>query len=349
VTTEAAPNPKVRLLSIDGGGIRGIIPAMILTHIEEVTQKPIHELFHLIGGTSTGGILCLGLAAGIPAKKLLELYTTRGAEVFPDELTRNVVTSPMWAKYGIKKQEAVLKEVLGDRTLADTLVPTLIASYELNSNAPFFFKSWLATDKFDRGSFKNSHDNFERYNFKLVDVARATAAAPTYFPVKEISHQGQNFRFVDGGLHSNDPSLAVYSDSIKFVPNGEVVQLLSIGTGREIETPIEVATDAGWGRWAQPLVKILLDTPTRVVEYQLTQIFANTPSCYTRVQPILLKRNAKMDNISSSNIDELCAIGREQIKSPGIQDWLKILKDPRPNWDDLATAYPKQKIGPTKV
>lgn len=163
-----------KVLSIDGGGIRGIIPAMILAKIEKETKKSIAENFDLIAGTSTGGILALGLSkkgdTGGPqyeAQDLVNIYEKRGSEIFDRSFWKGVSSVVGFAdeKYSHEGIEKVLDEYFGTASLKDACTRTLISCYDISEREPLFLKSW----KENNGSVK------------MKDAARATSAAPTYF------------------------------------------------------------------------------------------------------------------------------------------------------------------------
>jgi patatin-like phospholipase/acyl hydrolase len=172
-----------KVLSIDGGGIRGIIPAMVLTEIERRTGKATSELFDLVAGTSTGGILALGLTKpeqdGAPeygAERLIELYETEGEKIFDRPVWHRLQHSG-WGlaeeKYPSKGIEEVAKRYFKDVYLAEALTEVLVTAYEIERRGPWFFKRRHARDK-----------NREGDNFLMRDVARATSAAPTFFEPK---------------------------------------------------------------------------------------------------------------------------------------------------------------------
>lgn len=138
-----------RVLSIDGGGIRGIIPAMIIAHMERKIGTPACELFDLIVGTSTGGILALGLslqdAEGRPllaAKRMVALYERHGAEIFEQSLWRKLRTvgGIFEEAYSHKALEAVLQHYFGDRTLSECGIPAMVTSYDIQHRRTVFMK-----------------------------------------------------------------------------------------------------------------------------------------------------------------------------------------------------------------
>src|SRR5208337_3624634 len=189
--TSNASEKTIRVLSIDGGGIRGILPACVLQEIETRTGKDIASLFHLISGTSTGGIIACGLLKGVPADKLKDLYVKEGGNIFSHSGWRTMET--LWnlngPKYSAENLESTLKSTFGDTWLSETSGPELLVpSYCItlpkpvgldgdrvqSTRMPFLFKSWKA-----RGTLLDSGDVPEALDFRLLDVARATSAAPT--------------------------------------------------------------------------------------------------------------------------------------------------------------------------
>ena len=200
---------KFRILSIDGGGLRGLVPLLILKEIEKITGKKIYELFDLIVGTSTGGIVACGLTASKDGKtpllsidKLIELYTTKGSVIFPYKeniFTKiNSVFNPKFCPDGLDKS---LKEYFQDLRLSNTLKPIIVTSYDIRNNEVIMFKS--------------RKSNEPGYNSLIKDVCRATSAAPTYLPSYEMSFGNKQRTCIDGGVFINNPSLAGVSDVIR--------------------------------------------------------------------------------------------------------------------------------------
>lgn len=165
----------IKILSIDGGGIRGFIPALLLTKIEQQTQKKIYELFDFFAGTSTGGIISLLLNRPdpVPASKIVEIYSDDGANrIFKKNAFTSLNYLSKGEKYNRKGIESVLAENFQEYCLKDILKPVLIPSYEMESRNAVFFA--------------NYDDRYK--DIYLKDIARATSAAPTYFePYKIVS------------------------------------------------------------------------------------------------------------------------------------------------------------------
>src|SRR4029078_3479942 len=165
---------RIRVLSIDGGGIRGIIPATVLESIEERTGKRISDLFDLITGTSTGGLLALGLvapgASGTPmytASDLVEFYVQKGHAIFARSLPHRIVALADLAeeKYQAAGIEETLHSYFDDLMLSQATTHVLVTSYEIEQRMPFFFRSSRAADA-------AKHPG---YDFLMRDVARATS------------------------------------------------------------------------------------------------------------------------------------------------------------------------------
>ncbi len=296
------------ILSVDGGGIRGIIPAIILAEIEKRTRKRVAEIFHLMAGTSTGGIVVAGLCKkderGNPqysANDLVELYQKYGAYIFKSSFLRRSIFS--WlncAQYPHKNIEFVLHKYFGEDILKNTLSNVLITSYDIHNHCPFFFKSW----KEDR--------NF----IKLRDVLRAATAAPTYFAPKYLKVNQKEMVLVDGGVFANNPAACAYASGKKLFPNDEII-LLSIGTGRT-DRSIDNSRRFGKISWIKPLLHVMFASSLDAVNYQLNQVIADK---YIRIQSQLKIASPDMDNITSKNIKSL-----QQEAKAMIEDNQKVIE-----------------------
>lgn len=274
------------ILSVDGGGIRGIIPAIVLAEIEYRTKKPISQMFDLMVGTSTGGIIVAGLCnKQYSALDLVDLYQKDGPHIFKSSFFRRSIFS--WlncAQYSCKNIECVLNRYFGDSTLADATNNLMLTSYDIKNNYPFFFKSW----KEDR--------NF----IKLKDALRATTAAPTYFVPKYLKINQKEMVLVDGGVFANNPAACAYASGKRLFPNDDIL-MLSIGTGR---TDRSIANSKRFGKigWIKPLLNMMFASSLDAVNYQLDQVIGDK---YIRIQSQLKIASPDMDNITSKNIKSL--------------------------------------------
>lgn len=319
----------IKVLSIDGGGIRGIIPAMILAEIEKRTKKPISKLFHLIAGTSTGGILALGLtkpdANGKPeytAERLIELYETEGGKIFSRSVWHRIhaVGSLSEEKYSSEGIEQVLDKYFGEARLKDALMDVLITSYEIERRIPWFFKSKNAKDPTKKG-----------YDFPMKQVARATSAAPTYFePIKiEAENASDYYALIDGGVFANNPAMCALIEAKSTYPKSDDFLVVSLGTG-ELTRRLPYDEARGWGlaRWAQPILSVIFDGVNDTVDYQLKQLLPpakDGTNRYYRFQTRLDEGNDDMDDASRTNIRVLKLLAEAIIRDNG--DTLKILCD----------------------
>ena len=313
-----------KVLSIDGGGIRGIIPAIVLAEIERRTGKRIAEMFDLVAGTSTGGILALGLTKpgqdGKPeysAKKLIELYETEGGKIFSIPVWHRVHSG--WGlaeeKYPSEGIEEVAKEYFGDVRLAQAYKEVLVAAYEIEKRGPWFFKR------------RHALDPDEGFNPFMREVARATSAAPTYFePLQLKVGSLGNRAFIDGGVHSNNPAMCAYVEAIKIHPEEKDFLVVSLGTGEPTRNmPYEEVKGWGLALWAQPILNVVFDGVADTVDYQLRELLVSESDNrrYYRFQTVLDIGKDDMDDASRTNIAALKTKAQEIIsKNDAVLDAL---------------------------
>ena len=219
-----------RILSLDGGGIRGIFPAAVLADLEGtyLGGGSVTEYFDLITGTSTGGILALGLAAGMTAGELLDLYITRGREIFPPERRAlRKIRQYFFHAYGRKAMDRILEEVLGTTKLRDAQVRLCIPSLDWKYGDVYVFKTPHHPD------YKKDGDE------AMAKVAAATAAASTYVrPVED------GYTFADGGVWANNPIMVGLVEALSsFKTERNDISILSIGCG---EDPYTISRIQRW-------------------------------------------------------------------------------------------------------
>ena len=260
-------NKKIKILCIDGGGVRGVIPARILQAIEQTTGKSICELFDIAIGTSTGGLVVLSLGVGTDntakykAADVVHFYVDSAKEIFVKSLPRKIITGlSLWgARYNNKKLGHVFQEVLGDALLSETLYAAYIPFYSLNGDAaPRIANTPLA---------KKSDDS----NFYLKNLAAATAAAPTYFaPVEFVNVAGsKQYKGADGGIFANNPELISIIAAHYKKPSFDRanVVIVSMGTGAVEKTPPMLTNDGviGWLK-DEDFVNLLLHSESEITE-----------------------------------------------------------------------------------
>ncbi len=318
-------NGLVKILSIDGGGIRGIIPGTILKYLEEKIQEKtgnsetrISDYFDLLAGTSTGGILTLALIcpneqgkAKYSAKKAVGFYIDRGTEIFSVS-TRKKITSLgglIDEKYSVGNLEKVFEEYFGKTKLSELTKPCLITSYDIKNRKEVFFN-------------KTDAKNPDR-DFLITDVARATSAAPTYFEPAHIhSLKGIANPMIDGGVFANNPAMCALVEVTKLekVPSLNDIFILSLGTGEDKKNKKTFSFDEAkdWGQigWVRPIIDIMMDANSETVDYQLNKIFESTGGTdrYYRLQPELENADPDMGNASKKNIKALVKDALEYIE-----------------------------------
>jgi predicted acylesterase/phospholipase RssA len=307
----------VRLLSIDGGGIRGLIPAVILAGMQKMLgSTPLVDLFDVVSGTSTGGLIALGLtvpgANGKPmytADDMVQLYTQDGSRIFSRSFWYRLCSlrgwiRPKWPTTGI---DAVLAEKFQSVELKDALKEVVITSYGLQHRQVRLFTRTLA----------RLH---ARDNFYMRDVARATSAAPTYFAPAEIHDIGSNSRMimVDGGVGANNPCLAALVETMKMFP-GKDVFMVSIGTGKGAR-PFPPRQALRWGilGWAVPITDVLFDAQASLAAEEMMMLLPRKhdehPNRF-RFQPTLAQANEQMDDVSPANLAALQKDAQELLDS----------------------------------
>ncbi|MDB9373599.1 patatin-like phospholipase family protein [Nodularia sphaerocarpa] len=355
-TMNTKAQSKYKILAIDGGGIRGIIPTLILAEIEKRTQKPIFSLFDLISGTSTGGILALGLTkprldeanadkepvAEYSAEDLLQIYLEYGAEIFYEPFFEKVI-GPIedifiQPKYSSEGREEILKQYFGDSPLENNLKEVFVTSYDIEQRIPVFFTNKLEKQQTESRKFRKLCGGFT-----LTDAALATSATPTYFAPHRVatSHNTNGFyTLVDGGLVANNPaSLAILEAQIskrknQQVLNTEDILVVSLGTGSLTSIyPYEEVKNWGLLQWGRPLLNIVMDGGSEVVAGELERLFdpsyKETKNSYYRFQTFLTSDLEAIDNAKPENLRKLQALAHRLIaeRSQEIDQLCSILSD----------------------
>lgn len=278
-----------RILSIDGGGLRGVVPLTILKKVEELTGQPLWKSFDLIAGTSTGGLIASALTipkgdgtkeAKYSLNDIMDVYLERGQEIFPMRKTKlgrlvdaaDDTIKPKFSDKGIAK---VFSDVCGDARLNDSLTEVMICAYDLSNNLPLFFKT--------RSSRKNPEQNIRVY-----EACRATSAGPTYLPAFELEYpngdEEKHRLCIDGGVFVNNPSLAAlsefsknhceygYGENDKDIKYDEVF-VLSIGTGTYAgHISASEAKNKGQIFWANRIADVMMRGVNRTTDYEMSEM-----------------------------------------------------------------------------
>jgi patatin-like phospholipase/acyl hydrolase len=302
------------ILSLDGGGLRGIIPAIVLTKIEECTGRGIAESFDLLAGTSTGGIIALGLCvpgeSGLPryrAKDLLDLYVEHGHEIFDDEWWR--LQGYLEPRYPSGPLEKILQEYFEDTMMTQALRDLVVTAYDMYGSEPFMFKRTYGLQ-------------VPEWDIEMWKAARSTSAAPTYFEPYAIPamRPGETDHvLVDGGVFVNNPAICAYIEALKLWPDCEPV-ICSVGTGDRVARAHTQQEVAGWGKleWAPHILDVVFDGVADVVDYQLKllcrQLDGNGPDYYRFQAVIGPGGSARMDDASPAQVRALQALGEKLVE-----------------------------------
>jgi patatin-like phospholipase/acyl hydrolase len=292
----------MRILAIDGGGIRGLIPALVLTELERRAGRRVFELFDLIAGTSTGGILACALCAPdpLPASELVKLYEEEGPEIFHRSIFQRIRSAEgvIDEKYDDAALDRALERFLGHKRLAETKPDLIVPSYDTALPGPYFFKTSKARET-PAGD-----------DFPLSIVARATSAAPTYFEPLEAGERA----LVDGGVFAVNPAMSALAEALNAdeVSPRDVV-LLSLGTGqRTHKRTFDEIKDWGLAKWARPILDVVFDGVSDAVDYQLERVLSGER--YWRLQLELTLASDDLDDASEANLAKLRAQAEELIR-----------------------------------
>jgi uncharacterized protein len=314
----------VRILSIDGGGIRGVIPATILARLEQRIQREsgnpharLIDYFDFLAGTSTGGIITAILNTSeseqepnkpkYTAQDLLGFYEREGPKIFKAKWLAKFFGGIGLAdeKYNVASLEAVLLSNLWTNWLSQMMKPCLIPAYNLEEGKTHFFCS-----------HDHQRGTKDEKEFMVRDVCRATSAAPSYFEPARIENARKAFKpFIDGGVFANNPTLCAIAEVGKakgaFSPKDMFV--LSLGTGR-------VQTTYSFNRWKKAvallivpeLINIMMDGVSETTHFVTKKLFDNLQvgNQYVRFDPTLSDAAlAQMDNAKPENISRLRGVG----------------------------------------
>lgn len=299
-----------RILSIDGGGIKGALPAGFLMQVEEATGERIVDHFDLIVGTSTGGIIAIGLGLGIPAAEILSLYRQDGPAIFgglpkPGEGASRLDRAAAWVREAARRKfrrarnigapkhdsealRAALVKVLGERCLGESLTRLVIPAYNADLRTVCVLKT-------------SHHERFEvDWKMRAVDAALATAAAPTYFRAHELPNGA---RLVDGGVWANNPiGLAVVEAVGVLGWDRSALRVLSLGCTEEAFVP---HPEAGLGHLALDATTLLMQGQS-FGSWGTAKILAG-PGNVHRVNPVVPKGLFSLDDVSK--VDRLAGMG----------------------------------------
>lgn len=262
----------MRVLAIDGGGVRGIVPAAMLACWEE-DCGPIPDAFDLFAGTSTGAILAASLAVGLSAQRVREIFETSAPAVFSRDGKKfidSVLSFKGWAKpaYSSEALRSALQEALGDITLGDCPRPLTIPALDVVTGTPRVFRSGHHPEgKGDR-------------QIPVLDAVLASTAAPVLFPSAKVAGSS----YIDGGMWANNPALIAFLDAKELAKRP--VKLVSLGCGRPFwGKAVGFGERRGLVGWGLPLVALLMSAQSEGVHSHLVRLLSEAD--YRRIDPQL--------------------------------------------------------------
>ncbi len=316
-----------RALCLDGGGIKGVFTAAALARIEDQTNKKIIDHFDLICGTSTGGILAIGLAMGLAAKDLLEFYRQRGPIIFPATslveryrgLLRQLFFGPKLS-HDILKEE--LSSVLKDYKFGHAQCRLAIPSYDAVRGRIYIFKT--------------AHDPRFVNDIKTpaVDIALATSAAPTYFAAASAQRDG---KFVDGGVWANSPVMVALVEAVSFLKKPLAdIDMLSIGTTTQ---PFSIANNenASAVKWNVGLVNLMFEAQG---ESALAQTKLLLDGRLHRINFVSTAGRFSLDDASAKAIQDLTNLGWTEVEKKEHTDVI---------WSRFVNGTPAEPFQPVQV
>lgn len=298
---------KYRILSIDGGGLRGLISARLLDRLDSNSEiGGWLSSVDLFAGTSTGGILALGLATGRSPGDICDLYRNKGKRIFDDSIWDDIrdLGKTVGAEYSNRNLKSELKKIFGNIALGEIAKKVAIPAFDLDNEALAAARTWKPK------IFHNYKGPDADRNALAADVALYTSSAPTYFP----SADG----FIDGGVYANNPSIIAIAQAISKRNDREEraslddIVLLSLGTGVSLSYIKGKTLDWGYAQWIKPLINVLMDGVAGISDYQARELLG---SRYHRLQIVFdpeetipmdaVDKIDRMDQIAASHrLDE---------------------------------------------
>lgn len=306
----------INVLSIDGGGIRGLLPAEVLIYVENKLKElyenedfKLADHFDYMAGTSTGGILTslyvIPDGKGRPkysAEDAANLYFNHGSKIFKKSFRYYLTFSGIFSyRYSSEYIENVFEKYFEDVRIADAVIPFMVTSVDTNARDLYLFKSYKAK-------------KYPEHNRFFKEAVRATSAASTYFkPLQMIMEDGTEKSLVDGGFSINNPSISAYIEVLKLFPNAKKINILSISTGPDERSyPYKKARKWGVLNGANKLFNLVLTSMSDATQYQISKLYADEKinGEFLRIDPKTYDAKSKMDLASKKNLGLLKEAGQ---------------------------------------
>ena len=291
---------RFQVLALDGGGYKGMFSAAVLARLEEDLRMSILDHFDLVAGTSTGGIIALALGAGKTPQEVVDFYVDHGSRIFGHR-RRRAIRQMVRSKYEVGPLQQALEGVLGDRCLWQSSVPLCVPSYDLRTDKVHLFRT------------PHSERLARDWRERMVDVALATSAAPTFLP----AHHLRGLRLVDGGLWANNPAVVAIAEAVsEFKIDLSDVRVLSLGTTSDLGVRSHRLDRGGFAAWATCATAVILRGQSLAASNATYHLIPKGQSL--RVDPDVPDKLLRLDGVSP---DEL--MGRAEQESRFISDEVK--------------------------
>lgn len=274
-----------QILSLDGGGIKGVFSAALLANFEEDLNINIADYFDLIVGTSTGGIITIGISIGYKPREILEFYVSNHKQIFKKNILTNI-SHYYKNKYSSKMLEQSLKKYFKENRLAECKKRIVVPSYNMSDDDVYIFKT--------------PHHERLRRDFKvpLWKVAMATSAAPTYFP---SFNDIDNIRLIDGGVWANNPTLVGITEAISLL-NIEIsdIKVLSLGTTSDLKDRSSKLNNGGLWHWKYDGVSLLMHSQSIGTYNTVAHIIGKDN--ILRIDPVVPDGLFKIDKLNTNEL-----------------------------------------------
>jgi len=329
---------KLRVLSVDGGGIKGVVPATILQYLENKIKDitgdckiKISDYIDFVSGTSTGSILGAGILipnekgkAKYSMEQIVNLYYQFGQKIFKKNFLRNLRT--LWGiigpKYSKNDIENIFLETFDHLKMCELLKPCLFTGYDIDQRRSNIYTNWDENQKYK--------------NIFVKDVVRGSTCVPSFFPPAYFRDNVYIHTIVDGGVFATNPSIVTYVEISKTKFNGlepklytpEDIILISLGTGISNEKNYPYKKSKKWGKlqWILPAMDIIMSSQAETVDYEMNKLFESYKSKdnYYRLEPKLVFASSDFTDASKENLDNL------------VQDSLNFIMENKDKLDELA-------------
>lgn len=304
-----------RILSLSGGGVRGLITAIWLNRLEQKLGGTIAPYFDLIAGTSTGSLIACAVAMGMKSDRIVDLYRTQSTTIFPAPVPRffnralRLFSQGFDApRYDGRGLESVLRSAFGDTAFGTLQVRTLVTSYDLQNREALVFKT----------------NKPEHQSIPIWEICKASSAAPVYFPAHLLRLNDRTLPVIDGGVVANNPTACAIAEGVRLSNEGSLEErvdlnqfiVASFGTG-ETTAPITIEQSQNWGAlgWVMPLIDVLFDGSADAVDYIARQVLADAK--YFRFQTPVGRENGAIDDARPENLSGLTRIAETYLASTG--------------------------------